>query len=195
MSNRPDGSAVIHHRDLPTVLSQHDRWLRTVVYSRVGEWEAVDDVMQEVALAAVRHLASLPEAGQMGPWLYRVAVRQSLLYRRKAGRRRKLADGYAQQVSPTEHDPSSPDPLDWLLARERSGLVRVALDRVANRDREILLLKYAENWSYKQIAEHLGLTPSAVEARLHRARGRLRAELAAVEGDETLTGSRNEDRR
>lgn len=184
MSNRPGGSAVIDNLDLTRVLRQHDRWLRTVVYSRVGEREGVDDVMQEVALAAVRQAATLPDASRMAPWLYRVAVRQSLLYRRKAGRRRKLANGYAQQVPPAEHDPTCVEPLDWLLARERSQWVRVALERLANRDREILMLKYAENWSYQQIAEHLGVSHSAVEARLHRARARLRAELAAVEGDD-----------
>lgn len=185
MSNRPDGSAVAGTFDLSAVLRQHDRWLRTVVYSRVGSREGVDDVMQEVALAAVRQAATLPDASRMAPWLYRVAVRQSLLYRRKAGRRRKLANGYAQQVPPAEHDTSCVDPLDWLLARERARLVRVALERLANRDREILMLKYAEQWSYQQIAEHVGATQSAVEARLHRARARLRAELAAVEGSDT----------
>lgn len=38
-------------------LQQHERWLRTVVYSRVGEAQAVDDVMQEVALAVGLFLA------------------------------------------------------------------------------------------------------------------------------------------
>jgi len=87
-------------------LRQHDRWLRTVVYSRVGGMEGVDDVMQEVALAAVRHAATLPDADRLAPWLYRVAVRQSLLYRRKAGRRRKLTSGYAAEKPPAEHDES-----------------------------------------------------------------------------------------
>jgi RNA polymerase sigma-70 factor (ECF subfamily) len=157
--------------------------LRTIVYSRVGGAEGVDDVMQEVALAAVRQREKLPELSQIAPWLYRVAVRQSLLYRRKAGRRRKLVDGLAQRKPAVEHDVSLPDPLAWLLAKERSGLLRTALERLARRDREILLLKYAEDWSYRQIAEHLGVTESAVETRLHRARARLRSELAAVEGD------------
>ena len=183
MSSRPDGSAVTKTLDLPLALREHDRWLRTIVYSRVGGMEGVDDVMQEVALAAVRQREKLPEANRIAPWLYRVAVRQSLLYRRKAGRRRKLVDGYTQQKPPPEHDEATPDPLSWLLAKERSGLLRLALQRLARRDREILLLKYAEDWSYLQIAEHLGVTESAVETRLHRARARLRSELAASESE------------
>ena len=35
--------------DWQALLAEHDRWLRTVVYARVGEPQAVDEVMQEVA--------------------------------------------------------------------------------------------------------------------------------------------------
>jgi RNA polymerase sigma-70 factor (ECF subfamily) len=72
------------------------------------------------------------------------------------------------------------DPLEWLLARERREQIRQAIRELAPRDAEILLLKYTENWNYHQIAAHLGVSHSAVEARLHRARRRLREELAAL---------------
>jgi RNA polymerase sigma-70 factor (ECF subfamily) len=84
-------------------------------------------------------------------------------------------------VHPVENDHRTPDPLDWMLTAERCRLVRQALGRLAKRDSEILLLKYTEGWSYHQIADHLGISHSAVEARLHRARKRLRAELLAAE--------------
>ncbi len=62
------------------LLREHDRWLRTIVYARLGEPQAVDDVMQEVALAAVRQSAQINDPSKVAPWLYRLAVRQSLLY-------------------------------------------------------------------------------------------------------------------
>ncbi|HMC12063.1 MAG TPA: sigma-70 family RNA polymerase sigma factor, partial [Pirellulaceae bacterium] len=77
---------------------------------------------------------------------------------------------------------SSPsDPLSWLIAEERRSLIRRALSQLARRDAEILLLKYTENWNYHQVAAHLGISHAAVEARLHRARSRLRQELAALD--------------
>lgn len=174
-----------NHRtvDWAAVLRQHDRWLRAVVYSRLREPEAVEEVLQEVALAAVREAAGARVPEQLAPWLYRVAVRQSLLYRRKCGRRRKLTDRYVRRQPPVESDRSAPDPLDWLLSEERRRLVRRALAELPNRDTEILLLKYLENWSYQQIADHLGVSHSAVETRLHRARQRLRDMLAKLEGE------------
>jgi RNA polymerase sigma-70 factor (ECF subfamily) len=55
------------------------------------------------------------------------------------------------------------------------------LTHLAAKDAEILLLKYTEDWNYHQIAAHLGISHAAVETRLHRARARLRQELAAMD--------------
>jgi RNA polymerase sigma-70 factor (ECF subfamily) len=146
----------------------------------------VDEVLQEVALAAVKQSAPLADAAKVAPWLYRLAVHQSLLYRRKCGRRRKLTDRYADRVQHSESGaPREVDPLGWLLAEERRSQVRQALANLPPRDAEILLLKYTENWNYHQIAEHLGASHAAVEARLHRARARMRHELAALDVIET----------
>jgi RNA polymerase sigma-70 factor (ECF subfamily) len=67
------------------------------------------------------------------------------------------------------------------LADERKAMVRQALKRLLQRDADILLLKYTEDWSYRQLAERLGLSTSAVEARLHRARQKLRRALAQLD--------------
>jgi RNA polymerase sigma factor (sigma-70 family) len=173
--------------DWPAMLARHDRWLRTIVLARVGEPQAVDEVMQEVSLAALRQQAPLQDASKVAPWMYRLAVIQSLLYRRKRGRMRKLTDRYGERVRPAVDDSREADPLSWLLADERRRMVRTALAGLPPRDAEILLLKYTEGWSYHQIADSLGVSHSAVEARLHRARQKLRNELAALEAVEVRT--------
>jgi RNA polymerase sigma-70 factor (ECF subfamily) len=178
------GAAVI---DWASAVERHGHWLRSVIGARVGEPQAVEEVMQDLSLAAVRQHAPLADPEKVAPWLYRLAVRQSLLYRRAQGRRRKLVDRYANRVQPSEADSRQPDPLGWLLAEERRGSVRLAMSRLPRRDAEILLLKYSEDWSYNAISERLGVSHSAVEARLHRARQRLRSELAALHVTATET--------
>ena len=59
-------------------------------------------------------------------------------------------------------------------------MVREALTRLPGRDAEILLLKYTEGWSCRDLAVFLGQTEAAIVARLHRARARLREALAAL---------------
>jgi RNA polymerase sigma factor (sigma-70 family) len=177
----PEAVAGAARIDWSKALAEHGRWLRTVIGARLGEPQAVEEVMQEVSLAAVRQRAPLNDAEKVAPWLYRLAVRQTLLYRRKQGRRRKMVDNYAQRLRPTEVDTREPDPLGWLLAEERQTQVRLAMSRLPKRDAEILMLKYSENWSYHALVAHLGISHSAVEARLHRARQRLRTELAVLD--------------
>lgn len=167
--------------DWQVVLTENQSWLRRVLYSRLGEVAAVEECMQEVGLAAVRQAAPIRDKSKVGAWLYQLAVRQALLFRRKMGRKRGLIQRYADRKQPTESDDGAFDPLNFLLNREKIGMVRTALSEIREEDREILLLKYAENWSYVQISEHLNVTHSAVEARLHRARQRLRKEIEKLE--------------
>jgi RNA polymerase sigma factor (sigma-70 family) len=164
--------------DWAAALAEHDRWLRTAVRARLGERQAVDEVMQEVALAAVAQHAPLCDPAKLGAWLYRLAVRQVLLYRRTRGRQHKLIGRYAWVRGVEGENEPAADPLDWLVLDERRHLVREALARLARRDAEVLLLKYTEDWTYRELADHLGIGESAVEARLHRARRRLRDAMA-----------------
>jgi RNA polymerase sigma-70 factor (ECF subfamily) len=175
--------------DWGAVLAQHDRWLRTAVLARLGERQAVDEVMQDVALAALDQRAPLSDPAKAGPWLYRIAVRRTLLYRRQRGRQQKLVDRYAwARAVPQNGVAETGDPLEWLVLDERRSLVREALGRLVRRDAEILLLKYTEDWSYRELAAHLGVAESAVEARLHRARCRLRAMLTSAPLSEIEVG-------
>jgi RNA polymerase sigma-70 factor (ECF subfamily) len=172
--------------DWAATLAKHERWLRTAIFIRLGERQAVEEVMQEVALAAIAQRAPLREPARVGAWLYRLAVRMVLLYRRRHGRQRRLVGVYAQHHGDALGISPALDPLDWLLFDERRRLVREALGGLPRRDAEILLLKYTEDWSYRELAAHLGIGESAVEARLHRARQRLREALAARSVSEVL---------
>ncbi len=74
----------------------------------------------------------------------------------------------------------SQQPLDWLLDRERFAALREALNDLSELDREVLLLKYTEGWTYKDLAKHLGVSTHAIEHRLIKSKQRLRRQLNAV---------------
>lgn len=176
------GSALKRNEiDWQAELACHDGWLRSIVLARVGERQAVDDVMQEIALAAIRQQSPIKDPSKTGPWLYRLAVTKSLLYRRTMGRRRKLEQRYADRLETAQTDDHEPDPLRWLLADERRDRIREAITSLSSKDAEILLLKYVDGWSYKRLAELFDISNAAVESRLHRARARMRKRLLQME--------------
>ncbi|MDX2035994.1 MAG: RNA polymerase sigma factor [Isosphaeraceae bacterium] len=168
--------------DWSTATRLHERWLRTVIRARLGERQAIDEVMQEVHLAAVLQRTPLQEVREIGAWLYRLALRQTLLYRRRQGRRARLVGRYAARLEAGE--PGESEPIAFLLAEERAALVRRAIEELPAKDAEILLLKYTEGWSYQDLARRLGLSEGAVESRLHRARTRLRCRLSEMQSSD-----------
>lgn len=162
-------------------LPEHEAWLRTSLLARLGNRDEVEEVMQEVAVAAANQSAKQEPIDRVGPWLYRVAMRQMLLFRRKAGRRRKLIHSVVECNRPTEVDTRHRAPLDFLLSQERREEVRRAMTKMSERDRQLLMLKYVEGLSYGEIAKRVGVTASAVQSRLHRARKLLRNEILSTE--------------
>ncbi len=107
--------------DWQAELDRHRRWLRTVVLARAGEPQAVDEIMQEVALAAVTQKSPIRDVGRIAPWLYQLAVRQSLMYRRKLGRKRRLEQRYAERAGGVTQPTQSLDPLSVAVSRRTAA--------------------------------------------------------------------------
>ncbi len=163
------------------VFLEHESWLRTVVRSRLNEADAVEDVMQNIALAIVKHRDVLSEVNRIGAWLYQVAVRQVLMHRRTSGRRRRMQDRLAQEAGLAA---STESPLQSLLATEKLENVQKALAELSDIDRQVLMLKYSEGWSYRDLAEHLGVQEDTIEYRLLKARKNLRRLLRQHVGED-----------
>lgn len=169
-----------------SIFLEHQNWLRTVVRSRLNEPDAVEDVMQNIALAIVRQQPSLQEISRLSAWLYQIAVRQVLMYRRTSGRRRRMLSRVGQHVAQQSEAESAVPPIERIIAAETAENVRQALTRLGELDRQILLLKYTENWSYRQLAEHLGVREDTVEYRLLKARKHLKSLLGRSSSQEQL---------
>jgi len=161
-----DGAATI---DWAAQFEHHRPWLRKVLRCRVGDCHEVEDLLQEIALAVFRGSSRPSQPERVAPWLYRLAVRQAVNFHRRLGRKsnpvpRSDLDQFSIQL----------DPLAWIVAGEQQVLLTQAIERLGSVDREILMLKYTENWTYQQLAQHLGVKVRTVEYRLMRARNRLR---------------------
>jgi RNA polymerase sigma factor (sigma-70 family) len=184
--------------DPQEALRQHGSWLRAVAIARLRGLEGADDVMQDVAVAAVRNWDTLRTAANAKPWLYRLTVRAALMHRRTLGRARKrikeAIDSYTTRHGVSEAGRQARiggatagggwldgdaagvmgDPLGALLAAERHVHLRMAIAKLPVKDMEMLLLKHVDDCSYQEIAQRLGVTAGVVQMRLFRARQKLR---------------------
>ena len=140
-----------------------------------GERSLAEDIVQE---SFMRLHAQFAEVREPRRWLYRTAHNLALNQRRASGKIVPLEPGDAEGASPA--DLSDPQPLpDEQIARwEGIGLVRLSLDSLDQRSRQLIQLKFHENLSYKEIAARTGLTVGHVGYLLHHAIKAMADELA-----------------
>jgi RNA polymerase sigma-70 factor (ECF subfamily) len=136
--------------------------------------EDAADVVAETFLVAWRRAGKIPPGPDALFWLYGVARRVLANHQRGERRRVRLVDRLRVEVSTA--DPNEPPDVDGAVIR--------ALGRLVESDREVLLLAGWEELEPAQIATVLGISAVAVRSRLHRARRRLRKELAQPQADD-----------
>jgi RNA polymerase sigma-70 factor, ECF subfamily len=150
------------------------------------------DVVQEALTEAFQHLDEYLEEQPVPlyPWLRQFAFNRLLdLHRRHLLRQKRSAKREAPPLD--TRDESVVGLADWLIAsvsspsrrvvrEEERGRLQTALLALAERDREILLLRYIEMLSTVETASVLGISEGAVKVRLFRALERIRALLPSA---------------
>lgn len=151
-----------------SALTAEEPRLRRLVHRLLG-WPGrqgdVDDVVQDTMLAAWSHRGNFRGDSTIRTWLHRIAVRKAHNHVRATGVRRRFFRWLGLSSEPE----ATARPAD-----ERHDLMQAALQQLGHRDREVLVLRYLEQRSADETAALLGCTRAAVDARLSRARNRLR---------------------
>lgn len=140
--------------------------------SRLLGWRAdVDDVVQEVFLAAWKGLPRFEGRSSLATWLTRITVNECRSLRHRWGRLR-LRTPSAQ--GGRAHEPAADG---QMMDAETFDRVRGAVAALPVRYREVIVLHYLEQMPVKAVGELLGVSENAVAVRLHRARARLKGKL------------------
>ena len=145
---------------------------------KVWDPERARDLAQEAFVRALRHAPRRPRA-----WLFQVAANLARDEARTVLRRRKHLTLLKSEEEGRQA--RAVDPGREMERAETWDRVRVALDALAERDREVLLL-WDAGQSYPEIAEQTGLAVGAVGTTLARARKRLARAYETLEGDDDV---------
>ena len=146
-------------------------------YAQLRDFRDAQDVTQEVFLQAYRDLRSLRRWESFCFWIYRIAHRCcAQCFRARA---KRVAREFIDDQNPDLIDVPS---LESYRADKLDESVRESLDSLPEAYREVLLLHYFGGMTSRDIAEALGISPTAVLKRLSRARGQLKKEMIAMMG-------------
>ena len=135
-----------------------------VVERMVGE--EAEDLVQEALLRAYLGLSQLRDPARFGAWLCGIAVNLAKMRLRRRALEVRLS------LEPTSDG--------GFEERELLQLVRNAVDVLPPGQRDAVLMHYIDGLSCEEVALLLGSSPGAIRVRLHRARQRLREQLATL---------------
>jgi len=177
-ARRPDQAST--ERPAPETIEELFQALESPLLSYAlrlaGERSLAEDAVQEAFMRLHKQFGEVREPQR---WLYRTVHNLALNQRRQAGKTVSL-DAAARNDAPSGAEATDPQPLpDEEIARwEGIGLVRLSLEILDARSRELVRLKFDEDLSYKDIAARTGLKIGHVGYLLHHALKAVADELA-----------------
>jgi RNA polymerase sigma-70 factor (TIGR02960 family) len=184
-------------------------------YRIVGSVADAEDLVQETLLAAWRGIERFEERASLRTWLYRIATNRCLNHVRDRGRRLPELPAPVEPVPPPPVPTRMSEPLflepypDLLLeglvdgattpdagyeTLEAVGLAfTVALQRLAPRQRAVLVLRDVLGFRAAEVAEMLAVTEVSVNRTLQRARHAVEGDLGPADRERApLPGSQKE---
>jgi RNA polymerase sigma-70 factor (ECF subfamily) len=153
------------------LVRRYQRLLFTVALRIVGDYEDARDATQSAFVRAYQGLGSYDPERKFFSWMYRIVVNECLNVRRARKPQEPL-------MGTLEAEGGS---VDTLEASERHDRVQAALMRLSGPYREVVVLRYFADLSYREISEAVGVPEKTVKSRLFTARRELGELLRAQE--------------
>jgi len=129
-----------------------------------------EDVLQDTLINVAQHLGSFEGRSSLTSWVF--ALTRSACARKRRGL--KNQPSVSDERLAESEDPA-PSPEARAADQELASALSVALDRLSEEHREVILLRDVEGLSAQEAAASIGISVDALKSRLHRAREALRA--------------------
>jgi RNA polymerase sigma-70 factor (ECF subfamily) len=158
------------------------RWSPRVLalcHARVRDRAAAEDMAQETLLRGFRGLPTLADPDRFGAWLLGIAARTCLDWLKSA---KRTEVGYAALGDAGEENIPARRSDDGADTKDDADRLAVEIQRLPEACRETLMLYYAGDCTYQELADALGVSPATINARLTKARTILRERLTRGTG-------------
>lgn len=164
-------------KSFDALVHRYERKVRALCMHYLFDSQEVEDSAQEIFIKIYRGLNHFTPQAQFNTWLYRIAINHCLNVLRSKRRRQWLQPfsrfSKDRLIHLFESKGADDDPLQEIERNERIQKVRAAIAALPEEQRTAVILHRYEGLSYQQIAEVMGCSVAAVEARLHRAKQKL----------------------
>jgi RNA polymerase sigma-70 factor, ECF subfamily len=159
------------------LVHKYQRSVINTIHRYVGEYDAADDIAQEVFVIVWNKAGTFKGRSSFSTWLYRIVVNQCLQFRR---RRQRRPSAVSIDAIDADNPPEALQVAEDREQAERTAAVRQALAELPDRQRIALVLSHYEGHTYSKIAEMMGTSVPSVESLIFRAKDELRRKLIGL---------------
>lgn len=147
------------------LVARYERQVYNLAYRMLGNAEDAEDATQEAFLRAYTALHTFKMGKKFSSWLLSIAANFCVdCLRRRRFAWLSLQDLSFRLASPVEEADRS------VLRQEEAGHLQRLLDRLPEKYRLVVILRYWYDFSYEEIVSVTGLSLGTVKTRLHRTR-------------------------
>jgi RNA polymerase sigma-70 factor (ECF subfamily) len=163
---------------MEALLARYEPQIYRFALRMCGDEDDARDTLQETLIAAFRGLPSFRGEARLSTWLYQIA-RSFCIKQRRPGASVKAGEALAEELRAPDAEPDA-----RAHAREIGRALAAAMQALPPAHREAVVLRDVEGLSAEEAAEVAGVEVANLKTRLHRGRMELRANLAALLGDD-----------
>ncbi len=157
------------------IVERHAADVAALANRLLGWPQDVDDVVQDVFLAAFTGLEDFRGDCRLRSWLFTITINKCRHHRRRLSRRRSVR---LDEAAPNLYLNENAEMV--AIDTESFTQVRQAVRALPTKYREVVVLRYLQGLGTAEICRLLGITTNALNVRLNRARERLKTDLGEL---------------
>lgn len=167
------------------LVESYQEMVYRVAYGFLHSAEEADDLSQEVFIEIYESIGKFRQEAGLRTWIYRITVNKSLNQLQKNKRKqiiRRVENFFSGEAAgnPLWKATDGITPVQLLEQKEQEALIRKAINSLPENQKVAFTLHKYDDLSYKEIAEVMELSVSAIESLIHRARLKLRQKLLSL---------------
>ncbi len=160
------------------LVEQYEKKILNHCFRMLGNLTDAEDATQEVFVKVFRFIKSYTGQSSFSTWIYKIASNVCLDYLRKNKRHQKDTVSIHQQNKDGEEfflsiEDDAPSPYEKTKAGEARRILVEALDKLSQEQKQVIVLRDIEGFSYDEIANILGTATGTIKSRINRARQNL----------------------
>ena len=164
------------------LVNKYQKSVHALVWRKIGDFHTAEEITQDVFLKVYKRLSTLKRRDHFSGWLYVIATRHCIAWLRK----KQLPTKSLDAMSTTEleeicYSQYEADRDEEEAIEHRREIVKRLLQKLPESERTVVTLYYLAEMTGEEISVFLGVSPSTVRSRLHRARERLEKEEAVIQ--------------